>query len=70
VPGTTRKTPAKPERYPVPTSVEGLAAIVVELLEHVQLRDANERAVLHAKLTGEEVPVADEESTATGDGEG
>lgn len=81
MPGTTRKTPAKAAAadatpsedvtsYTAPTSVEGLAAIVVELLEHVVLRDSDERAVLSAKLTGGEVPSADEAGQGEVDGEG
>lgn len=79
MPGTPRKTPKTvaaveeetPEResFKTPTSVEGLAAIVVELLEHVVLRDADERARLRAQLTGGEVPDADEASEGSGDGE-
>lgn len=77
MPGTTRKpkavaeTPVDgPKTFEAPTSVEGLAAIVVELLEHVVLRDSDERAVLRARLTGEEVPDADEEVPEQGDSEG
>ena len=43
------------------SSVDELARVVVELLDHVTLRDAKEKARLRSLLTGEEVPDADEE---------
>lgn len=63
-----RKTPAA-KTGPVPATVEDVTGFLVELLDHVNLRDAGELAGLRAKLTGEEVPSGDNE-TDPGEGPG
>ena len=76
MPGTTRKTPARKKADEdqavnvAVSSVDELARVVVELLDHVTLRDAGEKLRLRSLLTGEEVPSADEEDDERSEGEG
>jgi hypothetical protein len=51
-------------------TVADLQDVLVELLDHATLRDAKELPRLRSRLTGEEVPDADEESAAEGSSEG
>lgn len=69
---TARKTPEEPTAADRPKlTVADVQDVLVELLDHVTLRDAKELHRLRSRLTGEEVPEdADEESASEGDGEG
>lgn len=52
-------------------TVADVQAVLVELLDHVTLRDADEKIRLRSRLTGEEVPEnGDEESPGEGEGQG